>query len=470
MLLIPDLKDKNSSSLEDKATDNSLFKIFPEKSVLNTRISLDSLGYNVIVTDSVNLIYYSGNVKSINFDFQIENKALNQVLNISSGSNIKNYFRFKEVPELKAMYFFWEPPIIDKRNYVYNVKVFANALVEIFDINTGRNIQKKLTSSTQFSLVVSYFDNQTGMPYLASQRDTVIMPSALQGNQNNLISNGEIFFDFANKRVNSLITEEWSNKFNIWGINLNNDLGSKPEIKVINFPENNQGSAYIKQITNNSITLAGNTPNFGTSRVIIKFVRKSDKSTVEDEFVVYPIPVIEPSFPSLMFPKQVYRIEPNLPELNNKNFLVKVFTENKILYSAINSNSFNFTPDENLVGKTLYFERYINGALYGKTYSMAVKQYPAPQIARIQNVGTKKVRITVNTFGFVEGNDNYVKDIELQGNGTYSEIIGQSFFNKSNFMFTQIYEIKAKNESIPFEFKIRVQDQRGNWSNFETYP
>jgi hypothetical protein len=171
-----------------------------------------------------------------------------------------------------------------------------------------------------------------------------------------------------------------------------------------------------------------------------------------------------------MYPQQVYKFDPNLPEISNKNFLLKIISDNKVLFSSYNSNSFNFVVDENLIGKTIYFERYIDGNLYGKSYPIQIKQFPAPQIARIQNIGTKRVKVIINSFGFANGSENYVKNIDLSGNGMFTEIIGQSSINKSNFMITQIYEVWPKRENEPFEFRIRVQDIRGNWSASESYP
>jgi hypothetical protein len=470
MLLIPDLKEKDNNNGPNSTSDNSLFKIFPEKTVLNTRISLDSIGYNILASDSINLIYYSGNVKDIEFDFQIENKVLNQVININSESNIWNYFKYRNVPELRAVYFIWKPPIIDRRSYVYNVKVSASAVVDIFDKSLKKNVLRKFNSKTQFSLVVSYFDKQTGLPFLASQKDTNTSTNFSTIPTGGTINTGEIFFDFESKKINALTTEEWTNKINLWGINLNSELASKPELKVMNSPDNNLGTAYVKQISNNSIILAGRPPHFGNSRIKIKLVRKSDKSSSEDEFLVYPIPLLEPSFPSIVYPQQNYKIEPNLPEINEKSFLVRIQADNKILYSSTNTNSFSFSADDNQIGKTLYLERFINGVQYGKSYPINVKQFPAPQIVRIQNIGSKKTRIIINSFGFVDGSENFIKNIDIIGNAVYSEIIGQSSFNRSNLMFTQVYEVKAKIDGAPFEFKIKAQDQRGNWSTTESYP
>jgi hypothetical protein len=471
MLLIPDLKDAKRNSTNEISTNSDLFKIYAEKSILITRVSIDSNGYRMVSADSVNFIYYNGNVTNIDFNFQIENKSLNQILNINSTNNLYDFFKYKELPELKAASFQWNPPLLDGRNYIYTVKVNAVAIVNVKDNNTGINSPQKINATTQFMLVVAYYDSRTGLPYIAFNQDS----SQTKLVDSNLISGlfkytNEIFFDFENKIVNALTTDEWTNQVNFFGINLSNELLTKPEISVINSPENNQGSAYIKQISNNSILLAGKTPLFGKSKIKIKLTRKVDRNSVEDEFIVQPIPIQEPSFPSVIFPLQNYKIDPSFPELPKKNFIIKISTENRVILQSNSTDLVNLLVDESYIGKTLYLERFINGKNYGKAYSIQVKAYPAPQIVRIQDVGTHKVKLIVNSFGIINGRDNLIKNVQIEGNGVFSELVGQASTNKQNLIYTQVYEIKPKDENKPFEFKIRVQDQRGEWSNFENYP
>jgi len=468
MLLIPDLKEKSNEKNEVNI-DNNLFRIYTEKQILYSRISIDSSGIESISSDSVNSIYYVGNVKLIDFSFQVENKAFNQIINISQGSNIWNFFRYNEVPDLKTVFFYWKPPLLDKKNYVYNVKVTAKADVEVFDNNTQSNIIRKLQSTTQFSLVVNYYDNQTRQ-LIAKNEDSTKDQNQLPANYITYNTNSEIFLDIENKKISNLTNDEWTNKITVWGLNLKNELGEKPEISIYNSPDKNNGSVYIKQITDNSIILAGKTPQFGSSRVKIRLTRKSDKSSVTNEFVIYPIPIIEPNFPSIMYPLITYKFELLLPDLINKNILTKIVSDNKVINSTFNNTNFYFSINEDLTGKTIYFERYIDGNLYGKSYPILVKQFPDPVITRIQASGSQKVKVIIHSFGIANGNENYIKNIELSGNGTYEEIIGQSTINKSNYTITQVYEVTLKNVQQPFEFKIRAQDNRGKWSNKESYP
>ncbi len=469
MLLIPDLKEKKQN-LVTSSVQSDLFNIFPDKSILFTRIAIDSSGYHLIASDSLNFIYYSGNVASIDFNFQIENKSLNQILNINSSNNLFDFFKYTEYPDLKEVLFHWKPPILDGRNYIYNVKVNANAVVNNFDKETGKISKMNVEASSQFTLVVSYFDRRTGLPLMASIKDNNNTQNDSTMFFNLKQSSGDIFFDFANKTVNSLTTDEWENRVSFFGINLSSELLNKPEISVSNFPENNGGTAYVKQIINNSLILAGHTPLFGKTKVKIKLTRKSDKYSAEEEFLVVPIPIQEPNYQQTIFPFQSYTFEPKLPTLSGKNYLIKIYYDSRTLFQSTNPDNFTFSVDENYIGKTLYFERYINGKLYGKSYPIQVKQYPAPQIARIQVVSSEKVKVVVNCYGLVNNRENFVKNVNILGNGTFTELVGQSTSNRQNYIFTQIFEITPKDNSKPFEFKIKIQDQRSFWSNSESYP
>lgn len=466
MLLIPDLKQKEKNGKTDSNFSDNVFRIFPEKNILTTRISFDSLGHTVIQSDSVNYIYYSGDADNVTYEFQVINKNLNQYITINSEDNAFNFFRYYEMPELKAVLFVWKPPIIDRRNYVLDVKVTAIGTKK----KSSNNTDNLLKSTTQFSLVVSYIDNQTGLPFTIANSDSIGSGRIDTVYQQNLMGYSELFVDFQERKVRNLINEDWENKVIVYGVNLINDLKRKPEIWINNKPENNNGTVYIKQITSNSITLGGRTPQFGNSRVKVKITRKADGSTIEDEFNLEPLPISEPIFSSIIYPNQQYAINPNFPNIDNKNFSVRVFSDNKTLYSSNSNNSFMLTVDDGLINKTVFMERYINGNLYGRTYQIQVKSYPNPNISKIQSIGTNRVRIIVNSFGISAGKENYIKSVEIEGNGVYKELVGQTVTNRKELTYTQVYEVIPQNDNKPFEFKIRVQDNRGVWSNWEKFP
>lgn len=462
MLLIPDLKEKPSSKNNNEQNE-SLFRIFPEKNILTTRISYDSLGNTVINTDSVNYIYYTGEVERVDFEFQVVNKSLNQYITVNNQDYV-GLFRYYQLPDINAAIFVWRPPILDQRNYVLDVKVTATAKLK------DREKTEIVKSSTQFSLVVSYVDSQTGLPLEIARssgvgsglRDTVYQTTPM--------SIGDLFMDFQDRKVSSLVGDEWENKVLVYGVNLLTELKNKPEISIQNKPENNNASVWVKQVANNYIVLAGKAPQFGSSRVKVKIVRKFDGNSIEDEFLVEPLPISEPTIPQPIFVNQKYTINPNFPDLANKTYFVKLYTDNRVLFSSNSPLPFTIAFDENLANKNVYFERYINNALYGKSYTIQIKNYPPPNIAKLQTIANNKVRMIVNTYGITNGRENFVRNIEIEGNAVYKELLGQTTVNKKEYIITQVFEITPSNDSKAFEFKIRVQDQRGIWSEWEKYP
>ena len=473
MLLIPDLKEQDKEKKEPNTTVNEdLFRIYPEKNILLARLFIDSNGVNYISLDSTNLIFYSGNVQDINFDFQIQNKLLNQSLVLNNNASYTNFFKFYENKDLNLAYFYWKPPILDKRNYVYNVKVTAKAIVKAPIPKSNEFELKKLNATTYFDLVVNYFDPTTGLPLIAANQDTVRIASI----DSNLFygmnrSTQDIFINFEKDRVSSIAGDNWQNTAFIFGIDLSKDMGKKPEIKIINSPSNNNGTVSIQKIQGNSIILQGKMPNFGSSKVKIKLNRKFDNSSVEDEFSLSPIEIKDPDFVSIIYPFRTYTVKPNFPNLLDHSFSCRIRTnDGQVIQNSLGQANFSFSIDNNYIGKNLIFERFIDNKIYGKVYQIQVTDYPPPQIAQLQLVATNKLKILANIFGIVNNRENSIKDIDIIGNAKYSELVGQTSTNPVNLVFTQVYEIVPIRSNEKFSFKIRVQDQRGIWSEYIEYP
>ena len=473
MLLIPDLKEQNNGKRgSDSIINEELFRIYPEKNTLLARLFIDSNGVNYLSLDSTNIIFYSGNVQEINFDFQIQNRLLNQSLVLDNNASFTNYFKFYENKDLNLTYFYWKPPILDKRNYVYNVKVTANALVKIPSSKSNEFELKKLNATTYFDLVVNYFDPTTGLPMIAANQDTVriaSIDSTLFYGMNR--SNQDIFINFEKDQVTSIAGDIWQNTAFIFGIDLSKDIGKKPDIRIINSPSNNNGTVSIQKIQGNSIVLQGKMPNFGSSKVKIKLLRKFDNSSIEDEFSLSPVEIKDPDFSSIIYPFRTYTIKPNFPNLLDHSFSCRIRTnDGQVIQNSLGQNNFTFSIDNSYIGKNLLFERFIDNKIYGKVYQIQIIDYPPPQIAQLQLVSTNKLKILINTFGIVNNRENSIKDIDIIGNAKYSELVGQTSTNPVNLVFTQVYEIVPIRSSEKFSFKIRVQDQRGIWSEYVEYP
>jgi len=94
------------------------FAIQPEKTTLSCRLFLDSNGTKIISLDSMNKVFYSGNVSDVKFEFVIEDETLKTkpATYTRFESDIPKHFRIEEIPDQKAISFFWNPPINERIN------------------------------------------------------------------------------------------------------------------------------------------------------------------------------------------------------------------------------------------------------------------------------------------------------------------------------------------------------------------
>ncbi len=101
IFLLPDSKEKKSEiNHTNHYVSQMPFRINAEKSNLSARMILDSTGSKVLSLDSINNIYYSGDVKDVKFEFIILDNTLKQSLHLSTGElNTVKYFRLIENKE-----------------------------------------------------------------------------------------------------------------------------------------------------------------------------------------------------------------------------------------------------------------------------------------------------------------------------------------------------------------------------------
>ena len=146
------------------------FVLLPDKTTLTCRAIFDSSGTKIISLDSVNTIFYSGDVEDVKFDFIVEDQTLKNSLTLNSESKpTTKFFRIEEHRDKQAAFFYWTPPTHDQFSKIYLVKVIATAKTKKPDPNVNSQIEKKnegkiVKFTTQFSLFVMYANDQGGNP------------------------------------------------------------------------------------------------------------------------------------------------------------------------------------------------------------------------------------------------------------------------------------------------------------------
>ncbi len=469
ILLIPDPKEKGAIVDAFASPSESSFSLKPEKSSLTAKLVMDSTGAKILYLDSVNTIFYSGNVTNVKFEFVVEDRTLNQRLSLSSDKPISRHFRIIENSGTKSAAFIWTPPLFERTNKVYLVQVFAEAV----KVTNGQ--AKLYKEKTQFTLIVNFYDKETGKP-IGPEAGISQIPGDNRGAGDMFISQsqlGDMILNPIEKRINSYAGQKWRNQINVFGANLQRDLLKAPVLKYTRSPESNGGNAYIKEVTGNSIIIEGDAPGYGSMKVEIKVARKFDGMESSVDFAVIPQPIRQPDFDKVMYPERSYQLQPNMPYIAGQELYacLKSRDGDRVYASGAQGGDFAFTPSISDTGRIIYFERYVNGKMIGQRYPIQISGYPPPEISRIQMFRQNVVRVQTTSFGMHRGKENYVKYLEvLEGNVEYREILGRTTRDAAQQIYTQIFELSPKNHNESLNFKIRAVDERGVRSDIRVYP
>ncbi len=438
------------------------FAIRPERSVLFCRLTIDSLQTQVIHLDSINNIFYTGDVENIKYEFIVEDQVYkHRVKLISNSENNNSFFQVYQNNNDNSAIFKWHPPLIEQMNKSYIVYVNATA----DEIST----KSQIVARSQFILVVNYYDKETGLPTLQKDIDEVSIA------QTQSIESTPILSDFTlslrSEVVQSIAYQDWENfVFILGGLNPLTDLLKNPELKVSHQPEGNGGSAYIANYYSNGILLKGKSPAYGSINVSISIKRRYDNREASITFPVTSQAIGNPEFPKEMYPGVTYQIRPNLPIIAGQEIKTLIRDGDRVKFQSQSGEAFSFTPDISDTGKTLTLERYINGNIVGQRFRINIQNYRPPTIAKFTKTSAASVTIQTIAYGYTNNRPNTVDKIEIIGNAVAAkELIGQYREDKRNNIWIQYFEITIKDPSKPFEFKATARDNRGNRSETEAF-
>ncbi len=476
ILLIPQKTEDETGRNSDSSTRifQLPFNLKAEKNVLNTLVSFDSTGLSLINADTVNTIYFTGNVKNVQFDVEIEEQSRNRKINLSDGNaDETRYFRVVEDIKNQNIRFYWHPIMNELRSNTYFVTVTARG--ESNDPETlGAIVRDRIKFILNYQLMYDFDDvatalepNETDLPRI----DTVLVNF---GNDERNVLTANLFMAPADEIIRSIAYTKWRNEVLVYGLDLNRDLRRQPVLEITHIPDrNNKGTAKIVGFTNNTIIIEGDTPEFGSMRVKINLVRHADGREISREFRVVTELLDAPAFSEIMYPNMKYTIEPNLPMLSNIISTTKlVNAEGRIIHISENNVPFIFSPTNSDIDKEFFIERYIDDKLVGIRHKIVVKDFPLPEIYRIARIERNKVRVFTHSYGIWQGSENYIRTIEItEGNAVYREIIGaQKVVKDKQILTQQVFEISPKDESKPFNFKIRAVALNNKKSKIVSYP
>lgn len=476
ILLIPHSKKEENHIAN--GSENRIFQLpfnlKAEKNALNTLLTFDSTGLKIINADTINTIFFTGNVKEVRFNFFIEDQSINRKINLmeEKSGNTKYFKVFEDLKNQNAK-FIWHPVMNELKSNTYIVHVEATAISN--DPETLGNVVKDNLRFILNHQVVYDFENAAIAIEMAENRDfridTVLISPA---NDNINVLSPNIFLTPADDIVRSIAYTSWRNEIFVYGLDLNSDLRRQPIIEVIYEPnKSNKGTAKIVGFTNNTIVVEGDTPEFGSIKVRVNLVRHADGKEISREFRVIAELLSDPIYAETMYPDVKFTIEPNMPMLSNRNTSIKLFnSEGKAIHISENNMPFTFTPAISDIEKEFWLERFVNNKPVGKKYPIVVKDFPEPEVYRIARFEKNKVRVFTNSYGIYQGSENYIKNLEItEGNAVAREIIGAQNISKDKQIVTkQVFELVPKDDSKPFSFKIRAVAQNNKKSQIVSYP
>lgn len=465
IILLPKQKEL-LNSVDDQAQNvfSIPFSLKSEKPNLVCRLKRDSNRIHIATLDSTNVIYYEGDVRDVKFEFQIEDQLRKQSLNLDRYSqNISKFFQFEERSENKSAIFYWNPSEQDLVNNNYLVKVIATG-----KLNDPNGKSQTVISKTQFSLNM-LFDNEDLVvlnDMILTSSDSLALADTNKMNEKLSISMLDRFLADPELIVqepilNSLEHTEWTNTIYTFNLDPTTDLNGSPSINIVGANREIANETRIVGYSNNSITISGKTPEKKTIQVSIQLERKYDNSIASVEFQVRPLAFEEPDIPKFIYPDREYIFDPKLPMITGKQMSVRITQNGVVKYFDNQGAKFKFSASASDIQNPIIFERLVDGVLYGKKHEIPIKDYPPPDVRGILNEGKNKQIIRTTSYGEVNGQPNYVMELEIiSGKATIREIYGNASSKKDEKIYYQEFEV-SNNLKKPQTVTFKIVDKHG---------
>ncbi|MCX7735264.1 MAG: hypothetical protein N2319_01005 [Candidatus Kapabacteria bacterium] len=476
VFLIPDGRTDKKQDGSDEGIQfiTPKFALFPEKTNLTCRLIMDSTGPRILSIDSVNRIYYSGDVEDVKFEFIIEDQFLKQNLVLTSDVKPRSrFFRLEKEGDRQSILFYWEPPINERQNKTYLVRVNAygssrSDLANTKGVVDPGKVKQIYKVTQQFSLLMIFVNEPQPAQQITQQLplqllgiDTLFRNLPQFQQQTTSVPIGPIQLLPDRREISAIAYQQWTNTVYINNANPIKDL-SKIDLQVRLDPPDNRGVAEILDKGENKLIIHGKTPSTGRMVVELSVHRKYDNADASIRFTVTPTPFEQPDFPKIMYPEQRYTFDPKMPLLGiePKAYL----KEGNIIRAKSNQGEkFTFTPEITDTGKVFTFERYIDNELLGEKHFTRVVNYPDPIIYEIIYLG-QTAEVITQSYGFKDKERNEVVDFIIEGNAKWQDMRGKMTILQDKATVIQHFRFEPANPSKPFQFKIQAVDKRGKVS------
>jgi len=492
ILLLPGKQEKKSSEAVDAITAlfQQSFSLLPEKNSLLCRITTDSTGASILQLDTSNVLLLTGNVRDITFECIVEDQHNDEVIHVASKEG--EHFSIVYDSTKKLVFFSWHPPISmltslnTSMSYVVTVKAKAKPFI------SGKNpeLQQLLKSTdatlqteARFSISILteglgdappkivYMPAETTFTRMIFQSNPTPQLPITPDINSQKIGTPVIEQEFAlqprDSKMEVMASQKWQNKIFVQGIYTPNDYAERPIVTVVYGKNDNSGTASLEDYREGSILVGGIAPSNNAMTVKITGKRKYDNKEVSTEFIVDPKKLNDPIIPNFMYPYYEFTFKPEMPSSNNLDARAVLKNSQRILEDNQQGKPFTYKPDIEDTGKTVYFERLINGKPIGKSYAIRIKSFEPPQIVGKTNK-EDLIEVFVRSFGKFDGRPNRSKILINEANSK-NVITAQDnsadFDAKDGFNTNQKFSIRPKDKSKPFSAVIYAIDKYGKQSD-----
>lgn len=447
------------------------FSLKPVNTVLNAKILYNNDSLQLISLDSINTIYYTGDIEDIEFEFMVNDLSINQELLLNTRNKTKTkLFSISEDKKRQAAIFKWTPQLNHPQDRTYLVKVKAKIKPK-FDAENP-NSQDIITINTEFSINVDFVSKNEFADITLYQDSTDIQD--LQNtitryiNQNPAVNTGDLFILPGKPVISTLAGESWINELLINGIDISNELKTAPKISIAHSDEGNGGIAKLTVMKDNSLVIEGIAPDYGSNKVTVTLTRIDGKQS-QTSFNVLLESIGNPILPKTMLPEIKYTLDPQLPALSSQNsYSLLINSSGKELDKQIGGRKFIYSPSWNDTGTYVYIERYLNNRRYDRSSKSTIIANPKPKILYVQKISEKKVKISTFSEGIFRGRENIVDKLIIEGNASYYPLSGE--MRSKNNSYEQFFILTPKNKSKTFSFKVRAVNIQGHKSIKNQFP
>lgn len=446
-------------STADQSPTPLRIELFPERVRLTCEVKRDSLGgVRLLRLDSVNVIHYSPQLTNVSVRAVIEDVASGQSLTIDERSPATRRFAsVRHDPSRSAFVFSWSPLTDVALSKTFRVSVYASGT----PVNGVATDAMQAVGSTQFVLMTVVNDQQPPqLVYLPGRRDTLVLRESSPATAP-AAGAAEFWLEPARDNVTAFASAEWTNRISIGGADPQRDLLELPSLRL-GGESMQEVSRTIEQRT---LILRGRAPRSGTAFVEVS-ARRSDGRVSTTRFTVSAINYATPSVPDVVYPGVEYVIDPKLP--SDRTDLRAVIRDGGREIVSVDQGLVRVRFAARDTGKTMVFERSVNGSVEAGAQPIVVRPFPGPVIREIRRDADPNKRMVVVQFFSNERGENRPQLRVVDGNASSPRKLSGYLRPADNtrpvVAWVEVFEITRRDASKPFVFRVQAADERGKES------